>query len=123
VGVVQQDQHPPPGQHAAVEPGPRGHAVGDLVGRHLERVEKLDDCRLRSHGNSCRVVSAQVDVQLAVREAPGDPVRPVHGESCLPDAGRAGDHRDRWRPVRRREQRVQRRQLGLSSGESRHRCG
>ncbi|MCP9951978.1 hypothetical protein LUX33_28430 [Actinomadura madurae] len=89
-GVVQQHQHAPPGQQAAVESGPRGLAVRDPVRRHLQRAEELQDGRLRPYGLGRRVVSAQVDVELTVRKTIGDPVCPAHGERGLPDSGRAG---------------------------------
>ena len=52
------------------------------------------DRLVRRHGRAGRVEAAQVDVQLAVREAVGDLVRPVHGQGGLADACHPADGAD-----------------------------
>jgi hypothetical protein len=51
----------------------------------------------RLHDPQARVETAQIHVQVAVREPVRDAMRPVHGESGLADAGSAGDRGHRHR--------------------------
>src|SRR6202034_3757724 len=67
-----------------------------------------------------RPESAQVDVQLAVREPGRGLLSPAHRQRGLPDPGRPADYRDRHRAVVTPgliEPGVQRGQLGLPAGE------
>ena len=91
-GVVEQDEHSPPGQRIA-QHGRRprdvaGHAVradSERLEKPAHRVERLDA--------SSVVVAVQVDVELAV-EVVRDPVGPVHGKGGLSDPGHPGNRRD-----------------------------
>ena len=96
-GVVQHDQHPPRRQHAAVQRGPGVEVGRDPGGGHPERAQEVGQHRVRVERRCARVEPAQVHVQLAVRELPGDPVGPVHGEGGLAHARHAGHRRDRHR--------------------------
>ncbi|TDC43740.1 hypothetical protein E1258_32120, partial [Micromonospora sp. KC207] len=63
---------------------------GQVAGGDAEGVEEG-----REHLGRCRRlprnIPAQVRIELAVGEVPGDPVRPVHGQRALADPGRAGE--------------------------------
>jgi hypothetical protein len=96
-GVVEDHQHPALGEDAAVQRHLRLEAGRDPARRHLERVEQRAHRLGRGHRRGGRVEAAQVDEQLAVREAGSDPVRPVHRQRGLPDSGRARDDDDRNR--------------------------
>ncbi|WP_440900759.1 hypothetical protein [Actinosynnema sp.] len=90
-GVVEQHEHAAAREHRAVGGGPAlqvgGHRLAGVAQGPQEVVE-----RVRGRDRRAGVVAAQVDVELAVREGGGHPVRPVHGERGLADPGGAGDH-------------------------------
>jgi hypothetical protein len=65
----------------------------------------------------------QVDVELPVGEAVGDPVRPVHGQSGLPHSGGPLDGRDDHRVGGFGEQLVQRGERAGAAGEVPRRSG
>ena len=92
--VVQQDQHPPPGEQASVQRRLGLQAERNLLRRDPEGVQEPPDRLGRGHGGAGRVEAPQVHVQLPVRVTVADPVGPVHGQGGLADAGRPGDHRD-----------------------------
>ena len=96
-GVVQHDQHPPRRQHAAVERGPGVEVGRDPGGGHPERAQEVGQHHVRVERRCARVEPAQVHVELAVRELPGDPVGPVHGEGGLAHTRHAGHRHDHHR--------------------------
>jgi hypothetical protein len=120
-GVVQQDQHGFAGQQAAVQACLGRQADGDLLRRHLQRVQESPYRLGGYHRRPGRVEPAQVDVQLAIGEPVGDPVRPVDRQGGLADASGPGDHGDHHRARRRLvgvvEQPVQRLQRHLAAAE------
>jgi hypothetical protein len=120
-GVVQQDQHAFAGQQAAVQACLGRQADGDLLRRHLQRVQESPYRLGGYHRRPGRVEPAQVDVQLAIGEPVGDPVRPVDRQGGLADASGPGDHGDHHRARRRLvgvvEQPVQRLQRHLAAAE------
>ncbi len=93
-GVVEEDQHPALGEHAAVQRRLGVQRGGDAHRRDAERVEEDPDGCLRRHDRTGRIEAAQVDVELSVGEAVGDLVRPVHGQGGLADAAHAADRTD-----------------------------
>ncbi|GAA1790145.1 hypothetical protein GCM10009682_10230 [Luedemannella flava] len=92
-GVVEHQQDPPAGEHAAQQRGPFGDVLRH--GRRLdaERPEKTAQHLPGRHG-PVRPVPAQVGVELAVGEPGGRPVRPVDRERGLARAGGARQRRD-----------------------------
>jgi hypothetical protein len=120
-GVVQQYQHPPAGEQAPVQANLCVHIGRDQVPRHVQRVQETADRLGPGHRPAGRVEAAQVDVELAVGEPVGDPVRPVHRQGGLADAGRTGDRGDdhgrRGAPAAATDQAVQGGQLGGPAGE------
>jgi len=93
--VVEQYEHPPPGEHGAVQPGEPLDVGGEPVGVHPERVEEAAQHVGRVRGLAVAGVEpAQVGVELPVWEAVRDPVRPVQRERGLPDSGRPADRGD-----------------------------
>ena len=96
-GVVQDDQHPLAVQQAAEQGGPAFDVGRDPVRRHAQRVEEEPQRLGRLHRRGGRIQSAQVDVQLAVREALGDVTTEADGERGLPRSRRARDDDDRHR--------------------------
>ncbi|OLE23822.1 MAG: hypothetical protein AUG49_15030 [Catenulispora sp. 13_1_20CM_3_70_7] len=96
-GVVQQHQHPPGGQVRAVQRRLLVPVQRDLPGRHAERGEESVDGGRRRERRIAGSGATQVHVQLAVGEAVGVPVGPVHGQGRLADTRRAVDGRDHRR--------------------------
>jgi hypothetical protein len=68
-GVIQDDEHPPPGQDTAVQARLSFGARRDLSGRNPERGEEPADGLGRRGGRRGRIEPAQAHIQLAVREA------------------------------------------------------
>jgi len=131
-GVIQQHQHPPPGQHAAVQRRLGVQARRDAGRRHVQRVEEPAYGLGRGHHLPARAGPAQVHVQLPVREPVGHLVRPVHRQRRLAHPRRTGDHRDHHDPLtrhrvtglqRRRERLGQAAQLRRPAGERDRRSG
>ncbi|NYI82049.1 hypothetical protein HNR68_000679 [Saccharopolyspora hordei] len=91
--VVEEHQHVPV-VHEAAEHRCAGVVVRrDAFVLDAERCEEESQDVVRFHGLGDRVEPAQVDVQLAVREAVPHAVSPVHGEGRFPHAGSAVDGR------------------------------
>jgi hypothetical protein len=103
VGVVQHDQHPPRGQHRAVQRGTIIEVRRDLLARYPEGTQQPVQGVGGVHGLEVVGVTVQVEEQLPVGEPAGQPVRGVHGERGLADAGhpvdRADHHRGRGVPA------------------------
>ena len=119
-GVVEHDQHPPAGQQAAVQARPAPSRPAGIRCGGTPSASR--NPRTASAGSSAapgRVEAAQVDVELAVGEPVGDPVRPVHGQGGLADAGRAG----RSRRYRRGRRRCRAAQQGVEVAQVRHPAG
>ena len=98
--VVQHDQHPPPGQHAAVQPAPRLRIGRDLEGGHPQRGQEPARHLLRGDRRAFGVVAAQVHIQLPVREPARHLARPVHRQRGLAHPGHPRHRRDHHRPAR-----------------------
>lgn len=118
-GVVQQDQHAAPGQHGPQTRRQRVLVLGEFKGRDTQRLQQGAQC-LRgrdrgAHGGE----AAQVEVELPVREARGDPAAPVNGECRLADTGGTADHDGGGGRVDLRDQRGGLVELGLPSDETR----
>ncbi|HVQ93998.1 MAG TPA: helix-turn-helix transcriptional regulator, partial [Mycobacteriales bacterium] len=77
------------GFHPALAPLSAAEAM-----RHVERLEQAPDRLGRVRHRPAGMESAQVHVQLAVREPVPHPVRPVDRERRLADARRSGDRAD-----------------------------
>lgn len=125
-GVVQQHQHAPVGEQAAVERGLRRQPHGYALRGHRQRLQEPGHRLGRGQRGRLGVVPAQVDVELAVGEPVGDLVRPVHGEGGLAHPGRTADGRDRHgarRAGRLGEQCGQGRQRRGPAGEVPYRRG
>ena len=71
-GVVEQHQHLPAGQQAAVQARLGVQGRWDLVGRHSQGRQEDPDRLVGSHRRPVRVEAAQVHIQLPVREPLGD---------------------------------------------------
>ena len=95
--VVQQHQHPLAGQQAAVQARLRVQAGRNPGGGHGQGVQEEPDGLDRGHRRPGRVETAQVHVQLPVRELLGDLVREMQGQRGLADPGRPVDDRDHRR--------------------------
>ena len=119
-GVVQQYQDLPVGEQAAVPGAALGQVVRDVGGTDPERAQEAGQ-HLARVGGLLRPVPAQVDVQLAVREVLGHPVRPVHGQRRLADPGGTGQGHDHAAgPADAAGQPVQLGDLGVPAGEPVH---
>ena len=120
--VVQQDQHPPAGQQAAVQPGLSLRGGRNLRSGHAQRVQEPADRVGRQQRSTRRVVAAQVHVQLAVGKPLRDLVGPVHRQRRLAHPGRAVDRADhhRRREFRPVQQLGQHGQRAGPAGEVRH---
>ena len=125
-GVVQHDQHPPPGQHAAVQPAPRLRIGRDLGGRYPQGGQEPARHLLRGDRRALLVVAAQVHIQLPVREPARHLTRPLHRQRGLAHSGHPRHRRDHHRPTRPSrpvrsvdliQQGVQLLQLRLPAGE------
>jgi len=95
--VVQQDQHPAPGDPAAVERGAVVRVVRDVLAGHPERPEHAVERVGGVDRRHALGVPVQVAEQLPVRVAVGEPVRDVHRERRLADARHPVDRRDHHR--------------------------
>ncbi len=94
-GVVEQHEHPPPGEHRPVQRREPLDVAGQPLRVHPERVEEPAQHVAGIGGPPvARVEPAQVRVQLPVGEAVRDPVRPVQRERGLPDPGGPADRGD-----------------------------
>jgi hypothetical protein len=96
-GVVQNDQHPPIRQQAAVQSCLCLRAPRDPRGRNAESVQESAHCLAGRGRRAGRVVAAQVHVQLPVRELACRLVSPVDGQRSLAYPRRSADHDDRHR--------------------------
>jgi len=85
--VVRQDQDPAVGQQAAVQVPMGGIAGREPLRRHPQRVEKIADSLGGGQNLAARIETAQIDVQLSVRELVGAKVCSVHREGGLADPG------------------------------------
>ena len=92
--VVEHDEDPAGGQQAAVQPGLRLHVGGNSLVMHPECLQEAPHGLPRRNRDIARIETPQIDVELAVREPPSVPVRPVHGERRLPHTAGSGDGRD-----------------------------
>jgi hypothetical protein len=93
VRVVEHEEHPLAGQQTAVQPHLRRQAGRELCARREQRLDYGPHRLGGRHRRTTRVIAAQVDVQLAVREAAPHAVRPVHRQSGLAHArGAVQDH-------------------------------
>lgn len=97
VGIVEQDQHPPAGELAAVQVDLCLRIGRDARWRHTERIEQPADCHVRVGRWTGGVKPPQVEVELPIGEAVDHPVGPMHGQCGLTDAGGAGYRRDHYR--------------------------
>ncbi|MBE1488833.1 hypothetical protein [Plantactinospora soyae] len=121
MGVVQDDQHPSPGEQGPEPGGPSGQCGGQGRGVLAERTEEAGE-GVGGADRRIGIVAAQVHVEASVREPVGGPVRPVHGERGLAHPGRAGQRRDHrlLDRVAGAEQGVEFRQLPVSRREREH---
>jgi hypothetical protein len=123
-GVVQDDEHPPASQQAAVQALLSRRARRDPVSRDLQRVQEPADRVRRGDRLLRRIKAAQVDIQLAIRELIGSLMSPVHRQRGLPDASCPADHGDHPRPIGTTwlvKNAAQRDQLVGPADEERHR--
>ncbi len=90
-GVVQHDQHPPPGHLGAVARRPLGVVGRDGRVGHAQRPQEPGQ-RLARPERAARAV--QADVELAVGEPVAQPVGHVDGQRRLADPAHARDGRD-----------------------------
>ena len=98
-GIIQDDQHPPPGQQAPV-PGCALLGLGrDIRPGNAEGTQESGQ-RVACRHRLTRTVAAQVHIKLAVREPPGHLVRPLERQRRLPHPSRPADRRDHHRPRR-----------------------
>jgi hypothetical protein len=98
-GVVEQHEHPPAGQEAAVQADLRVEARRDARPRHHERVEEAAYRVGRLDRQSGRVETPQVDVELPIGKPVSRPVGRVHGQGGLADPGRSVDDHDHDRAI------------------------
>jgi hypothetical protein len=89
VRVVQQNQHPPPGDSGPIHRRHFVKAVRDRVRADIEGAQQLTE-RLRRCQGYTRVVPTQLHVQLAVRELVGSQVRGLHSQGGLTDSTHPG---------------------------------
>jgi hypothetical protein len=93
-GIVQDDQHPPPGHQAPVEGDLPIELGGPRVRWHAQRIQepanRLARLDRRTHG----VEPTEIDIQLTVWESLGTLVPPVDRQRRLADTGHALDDRD-----------------------------
>jgi hypothetical protein len=118
--VVQHHQHPPVGQLGPPQPGPLLHRVRYPVTGHADRAQQHVQRGGRVGGRRAGGVPVQVDEELPVRVAVGQPVRHVHRQGGLADAGHAvdgGDHHGPAGRVRAGQRRQQALHLALAAGE------
>jgi hypothetical protein len=98
-GIVQDDQHPLPGQQAPV-PGRALFGLGrDIRPGHAQGTQESSQ-RFACRHRLARTIAAQVHVQLAVREPPGHLMRPLERQRRLPYPSRPADRRDHHWPRR-----------------------
>jgi hypothetical protein len=95
IGVVQQHEHAPLGQQAAVQAHLSLQTGRNPLRRDPECVKEAADGLLWIERRSGGVESPQVHVQLPVGEAVGDPASPVHGQGGLANPGGPADRADR----------------------------
>ena len=86
-GVVQQNQHAPGGEQTAIEGRLGLKARRDLLWWDPKCVQKSPDRLGRFHGRTSRIEASQVHIQLPVRKLVANPVRPLHCQGGLADAG------------------------------------
>lgn len=84
-GVVEEHEHPPPGEEAAVEGGPVVHVAGDVRPRDPERAQQPVERVTRVDGRDTTRVTLQIEEELAVWIATRPPVSGVDGEGRLAD--------------------------------------
>ena len=120
--VVEHDQHPLAVEQAAVQGRPVLGPTAIRCGGTPKLVEEEPQRLARLHRRRARIQAAQVDVQLAVREALGHLAPEADGQRGLAHPGRAGDDDDRHRLVGRRpgrrQQRVQHAEFFVAAGEA-----
>ena len=121
-GVVQHDQHPPPGQQAPVPGRPLVGPGRDVRAGHAQGAQEPGQRVGRRH-RLVRVVAAQVHVQLPVREPVRDLVRPVHRQRGLAHPRRPADRRDHHGPRRLSAGLVQQPVSAASSAARPANCG
>jgi hypothetical protein len=93
-GVVQQDQHPLPGQDAAVQGRLRVGRLRDLGTRHAQRLQEAADRLPGRDRTGGRVEALEVDVELPVGEVASRTVGPDRGQRALAHAGGSDDRPD-----------------------------
>lgn len=96
-GVVQDDQYAPLGQQTAVEGGLLVHADRHAPRRDAECVQEGPQGLTRRAHEIGRGETPQIDVQLTVRVAVGDPVGHMQGKAGLADACHPADRADHHR--------------------------
>ena len=87
-GVVQQNQNLLVGEPGAVQRSPIVQVGRDLWPGNAEGAQQVVERLGRLTGDHARGVAVEIDEQLPVRVAVGDPVRQVDGEGGLADPGR-----------------------------------
>ncbi len=90
VRVVQHHKHPPAGQHRAIARRALGHLTWDVRAVHAEAAQEPGE-RVGRRDRPLGIVSAKIDVELAIGEPVSDPVRPAHGQRGLAHSGGASD--------------------------------
>ncbi len=101
-GVVQHDQHPPPGHQTPVLGGQGVRYLRLSAGVDAQGGEESAQRVGRVGRPSGGAEPVQVDEQLPVGKPVGVPVRPGQGEPGLADPAQPADGRDHHRPGRRR---------------------
>ena len=94
-GVVEHHEHPPAGQHAAVQRGLRVEVGRDPLTGHAERLQQSP--RIASAGSITAPLGSnprRFTYSWPSGNRSADPVRPVHRQRRLADAGGAGDRAD-----------------------------
>jgi hypothetical protein len=99
-GVVQHDEHPPPGDQGAVELGFGVEVGGDAVRVDAQGVEEPAHRNRRLHRFVGGAEAVQVDEQLPVGKPLQMPICPGQGERGLADAPGTADRRDQHRRPR-----------------------
>jgi hypothetical protein len=97
-GVVEHDQQPPAGHQTEIQSGLRIWVLRNPFGGHLQGIQESPDRGGRAHRRTARIEPAQVHVQLPVREAVRNPMRPLQREGRLAHARGPADRGDHQRP-------------------------